>query len=183
MLPFQIDQHSSWAHSQNHPAWWGDSAKRNATNANKTSNNRGFWVDVQDAFVADKKSEARNKSLFDDNRHLANAGFNPQNTEQHSQEKLRSVWKQVDERCEEADCQFTQPGTNKSEFFDFCDDQKDICCLHQLLQSKPCSNDSVPAKPPVSARINSSLPLPGRKKRRLSPSNEKHSIADAMKET
>ena len=48
---------------------------------------------------------------------------------------------------------------------------------------KPGLNETVPAKLPTSARIDSSLPPPEKtKKQQPSPSNEKHSIEDAINE-
>ena len=66
----------------------GDSNKRSAIDANKASNSKAFWIDMQAAFVASKQNEACNKPLFQGNECLVNMGFNPQNTEQHSWDKL-----------------------------------------------------------------------------------------------
>ena len=66
----------------------GDSAKRNAINANEAGNNEGFWINIQKALATLSKDDDCNKSFFKDNEHLVNTGFNPQNTEQHSWEKL-----------------------------------------------------------------------------------------------
>ena len=68
------------------------------------------------------------------------------------------------------------------EFFDFCNGQKDVChpCPH--LQLKPGLDETVLAKFPSSARIDSSLPLPNKTKKQQTSPDNKHSIVDAMKE-
>ena len=109
----------------------GDSAERNAIDTDKASNNRGFWIDVQAAVVAKEKNEACNESFFDSNKCRADTVFNPRSMEQQSWEKPQSVWKEVNERHKEADWQLTQSDTHKSGFFNFCNGQKDICCLCQ----------------------------------------------------
>ena len=63
----------------------GDSVRRNTVDASK---DKGFWIDVQAASVTPWKSNARDESVLQDGQCLANTGFDPQNVEQHTQEKL-----------------------------------------------------------------------------------------------
>ena len=73
-----------------------DLAKRDIIDANEASNDRGFWINVQAAFITSHTNEAHNKFMFQDNQHLANTIFNPQQKEHHSWEKQQSIWKDVD---------------------------------------------------------------------------------------
>ena len=81
----------------------GNLAKRNTSNANKVSKDRGFWINAQAAFVATNDNNACDKSFFEDSECLADTGFDPRHAEQHSWETLQTIWKDVNGRHKEAE--------------------------------------------------------------------------------
>ena len=104
----------------------GDLARQNAASASK---GRGLGVSIRAAFITSQMNETHDKFMPQDSQCLAGTGFDPQHLEQHSWEGLQSAREEVNGQCREASCWFTQSGTRESEFFHFCNDQKDVCHL------------------------------------------------------
>ena len=137
----------------------GDTATRAELDSGDARNNRAFWVRVQDAFK--DHHPIYDKMQFPEDKNLQ-PSINPgDNIQPHpSWKKLRGIWRDVNALYKEVLHQFTQSGTNESDFINFCDGKMPAYYLRQHLNLKPGLNETIRAGLPEHSSIDSEKPIP-----------------------
>ena len=136
----------------------GNVATKQELDAGVASNNKGFWVRVQEVFVT--KHPIYDKLQFNDDKFLMNTAIDPgENIQCHDWKKLRCIWADLNSKYKVSLYNFTKSGNHESEFYGFCGGRLDVYYLWKHLQLKPGLNESVRAGLPAECEIESDKPV------------------------
>jgi hypothetical protein len=106
-------------------------------------------------FVQPDPVDFDNLRFLDDDVFAGQDHIDPGKIVQHDWKKLRMIWKGVNADYKAALTRFTQSGTHKQSFWDYCYSKMDVYFLRKNLEARPQLNDTVEADLPLECALSS----------------------------